>query len=212
MGLSSAEVTLRLPPPLETDLSVGADGQVRHGRELVAECRPAVVSVEAPPPVSPARAADAARAGYEHWAPKHPFPSCVVCGPAREPGDGFRLCPGPLGKDDLFACDWTPDPSLAGPDGFVRPECVWAALDCPTSAPIANFGEGPAAVLARLTATVEEPVMADEPHAIVSWPLSREGRKRMAAAALFDERGRILGRSEALWIELKPGPQGGLEP
>jgi hypothetical protein len=127
----------------------------------------------------------------------------VVCGPAREPGDGFRLWAGPLGEDDLFACDWIPHASLAEADGVVRSECVWAALDCPTYAPVANFGEGPPAVLARLTATLEQPVVAGEPHAIVSWALTREGRKRTSAAVLFDEDGRVLGRSQALWIELK---------
>jgi hypothetical protein len=203
MGLSSAEVTLRMPPPLETELTVDADGNVRDGEDLVAEGRPATVTVEAPDFVPPAQAAAAARAGRERWSAKHPFPDCVVCGPGRERGDGLRLSPGPLGHDDLFACDWTPDASLADGNGVVRSACVWAALDCPTSAPVANFGAGPPAVLARLKATLEAPVHAGEPHAIVSWALSRAGRKRNAAAVLFDAAGRMLGRSEALWIELK---------
>jgi acyl-CoA thioesterase FadM len=80
---------------------------------------------------------------------------------------------------------------------------VWAALDCPTSAPVANFGEGPAVVLARLTARVDHPVRVGEPYAIVSWPLDVDGRKRHAAAALFDADGRLLAESRALWIELR---------
>jgi hypothetical protein len=203
MGLSSAEVTLRRPPPLETALEVDDDGQVRHGEQLIAEGRPAAVTLDVPAPVDPARAAEAARAGYEHWSARHPFPECVVCGPARRAGDGLRLCPGALREEGLFACDWIPHASLAGEDGLVHPECVWAALDCPTSAPVANFGEGPPAVLARLAASLDAPVVAGEPHAIVSWALSRDGRKRRAAAVLFDARGTVLGRSEALWIELK---------
>jgi hypothetical protein len=80
---------------------------------------------------------------------------------------------------------------------------VWAALDCPTSAPVANFAQGPAMVLARLTARIEQPVQVGEPHAIVSWPLQVDGRKRHAAAALFDSGGSVLCASRALWIELR---------
>ncbi len=42
-----------------------------------------------------------------------------------------------------------------------------------------------------------------EPHVIISWELSRDGRKREAACALFDAEGRALARSRALWIELR---------
>ena len=114
----------------------------------------------------------------------------------------MRVFPGPVG-DGRFAADWTPDPTLAGEDGAVRAECVWAALDCPTSAPVANMGEGPPVVLARLAARIEAPVRAGEPHALVSWELGREGRKREAACVLFDSAGSVLARSRALWIELR---------
>ena len=87
--------------------------------------------------------------------------------------------------------------------GHVRPEFVWAALDCPTSAPVANFGDGPAMVLARLTARLACPVRVGEQHALVSWPLAGEGRKRHAACALFDSEGLLLCASRALWIELR---------
>jgi hypothetical protein len=110
--------------------------------------------------------------------------------------------PGTLG-DGRFASGWTPDESLAGPDGHVRTEFVWAALDCPTSAPVANFGEGPPIVLARLHARVECPVRVGEPHALVSWPLEVDGRKRHAGSALFDADGHLLAAARALWIELR---------
>jgi hypothetical protein len=105
--------------------------------------------------------------------------------------------------DGLFAADWTPDESVGDGAGHVRPECVWAALDCPTSAPVANFGDGPPVVLARLTARLACPVRVGEAHALVSWPLEVDGRKRHAACALFDSEGRLLAASRALWIELR---------
>jgi hypothetical protein len=60
-------------------------------------------------------------------------------------------------------------------------------------------------VLARLTARLACPVRVGEPHALVSWPLGVEGRKRHGACALFDSEGRLLCVSRALWIELKQG-------
>jgi hypothetical protein len=98
----------------------------------------------------------------------------------------------------VHAAAWTP----AG-EGEVPDELVWAALDCPTSAPVANWGEGPPIVLGRLAVSVVAPVRGGAPHAIVSWPIAVEGRKRRGGAALFDAGGRLLARSEALWIELR---------
>jgi hypothetical protein len=201
-----AEVSLRAPPPLERPLAVervGEGVQVRDGDTLVAEGRPAQLGLEPPRAVDPDVAEEAARAGYEHWSSRHPFPTCVICGPAREPGDGYRVFPGRLGESDMFAASWTPDSSLADSDGLVRRECVWGALDCPTSAPVANFGDGPPLVLARLAAGVESPVEAGRPHALVSWPLEIDGRKRHAGVALFDADGSLLARARALWIELR---------
>jgi hypothetical protein len=205
LGADAAEVSLRARPPLERPLAVRRAGErveLRDGDELVAEAVPAELLLGAPDGVSPDEARAASEAGHEHWTARHPFPTCVVCGPGRDPGDGMRVFPGSLG-DGRFAAEWTPDESLGDGEGRVRRECVWAALDCPTSAPVANFGEGPPVVLARLTARVDSPVLVGEPHAIVSWPLEVDGRKRHAAAALFDSEGLLLGASRALWIELR---------
>jgi hypothetical protein len=201
-----AEVTLRAPPPLERPLSVarGERVELRDGDTLVAEAVPAELAIEVPDPVSPDEADAAIAAGSDHWTAKHPFPTCVVCGPERDEQDGFRIFPVELsGGTGVFVASWTPGESVADGDGCVRPECVWAALDCPTSAPVANFGKGPPLVLARLTARLACPARADERHTILSWPLAVDGRKRQAAAALFDPQGRLLCASRALWIELR---------
>ena len=67
-----------------------------------------------------------------------------------------------------FASAWTPDASLAGPDGSLPPELVWAVLDCPTSfgAALDGAAAGPA-VLARLTAAPTGAVVAEEPHVVI---------------------------------------------
>ncbi|HEY7455552.1 MAG TPA: hypothetical protein VH683_13360 [Thermoleophilaceae bacterium] len=198
VGTEVVEVSLRSPPPLETPLEVTRDGdrvQLRDGETLVAEGGPSELLVDVPDAV-PASEIEAVREeGLAHWAKGHPFPTCVVCGPAR--ADGFGIFPSELpGRDGLFGSTWTPENT--------DPELVWAALDCPTSAPVANFGEGPAMVLASLTARLGCAVRSGEPHTILSWALGEDGRKHWGAAALYDSEGVLTCVSRALWIELRP--------
>jgi hypothetical protein len=204
LGGGPAEVSLRSPPPVGRPLAMvrASDGlELRDGETLVAEGRPAELGLEPQAPVTLEQAEAASRAGFARWRAGHPFPTCVVCGPEREPGDGFGVFPGPLG-DGRFAAPWTPDPSLV--DGRrVRLECVWAGLDCPTSAPVVNFGQGPACVLARLTASIEQAVEPERPYVVLSWPFEVDRRKRHSAAALFSETGDLVARARALWIELR---------
>jgi hypothetical protein len=210
VGAEEVEVTLLSPPPLEQPLAVAADAErveLRDDELLVAEARPAELLLDVPDAVPAEELERAEAAGHEHWTANHPFPTCFVCGPDRAPGDGMRVFPLELaGRDGMFGARWRPDESLAAADGSVRPEYVWAALDCPTSAPVANFGEGPAMVLARMTARLGCSVRVGESHTILSWELGRDGRKREAAAALYDSAARMLCASKALWIELRaPG-------
>lgn len=205
VGGEVVEVSLRKPPPLDREFEVVRDGErveLRDGEELVAEGAPGELLFDVPDPASPAEVAAAVEAGREHWAAGHPFPTCVVCGPARD--DGFGIVPAALeGRDGVFGACWTPGEGTADDGGWVRPPFAWAALDCPTSAPVANFGEGPAMVLASLTARLGCPIRADEAHTILSWPLREEGRKHWAGAALYDSAGVLLCASKALWIELR---------
>jgi hypothetical protein len=198
----AAEVSLRLPPPLERALTVERDGDgallLRDGDAIVAEGRPVTLDLEVPPAVGleEARAAVARFEGFT----RHAFPTCFACGPGRDEGDGLRLFPGQVEGRDVLACPWTPDPELAGDDGHVRPEFVWAALDCPTafacdmSSPI---------VLARLTGRIDRPIPSGEPHVITAWHLGRDGRKHHGACAIASLEGEVLAMSHALWIQLK---------
>ena len=207
-----AEVTLRLPPPIGRELTVERqdDGGaiLRDGEDVVAEARPIdELAADAPPAVTFAEATHAQADSPFIEADRHPFPTCFVCGPRREPGDGLRIFSGPVAERDVFAAAWTPDPDLAGEDGTLAPELVWAALDCPTSVPVANdWGESGflPIVLGRLAVQVVAPVRAGQPHTILSWPVEFDGRKRHAGAALHDDDGELLAVARALWIELRP--------
>jgi hypothetical protein len=211
LGGGPAEVSLRAPAPVGRPLAVDRDGDgvaVRDGETLVAEARPALVDVEPPAPVTVDEAVAASGRGPFLDPADHPFPRCFVCGPAREEGDGLRIFAGPTGADGgaLFAAAWTPPVSLADGDGCLPEQLIWAALDCPTSGPVAN-DPGKAGflpiVLGRLAAHVDRPVMAGDPHVVMAWPLGVDGRKREAAAALFTADGELCARSRALWIELR---------
>src|SRR4051812_11765672 len=207
----AAEVTLRLPPPIGRELRVERANDravaLLDGGKLIAEARPADLPPEAPAPVEPHEASEAAHDSAFLDDDSHPFPTCFVCGPRRATGDGLRIFAGPVAQRDVFAAPWTPDPDLARADGTLPDELIWAALDCPTSAPVANDWSQPGAlpiVLARHATRILAPARAGEPHTIVSWPIELDGRKRYAGAALHNEAGELVAVARALWIELKP--------
>ncbi len=140
-------------------------------------------------------AEEASRAGLERWASHHPFPTCVVCGPDRD--DGMGIYPGALDEDgSLWAARW---------DGVAEAEQVWAALDCPSSAPVASFAAGETVVLARLRASLERLPADGEPLVALSWRLREDGRKREAASALVSGGGELVASAQALWIQLRKG-------
>lgn len=200
------EVTLRKPPALDRPLRAEATGQrlsLHDGELLVAEARRVPASeldVPMPSPPTFAEATDASRTypGFE----RHAFATCFVCGPARAPGDGLRIFPGrlPGHAGDVVAAPFVPDASLDDGTGFVRPEFLWASLDCPGFW-AASTHELAVALLGRMTADVE-PVKVGTPCVVVGWGLGSEGRKIFAATALFDERGVSRGRARQVWIKI----------
>jgi hypothetical protein len=196
-----AEVALRAPPPLETELvpERREDGSVAllDGGTVVLEARSATVDVEPPPPVTfdDARAAEA---DSIFLSDRHPFPTCFACGPKRPEDDGLRLFAGPVPDRDVFAAAWTPAAEFG--DGAVHPQFVWTALDCPSSAPTMS---GKTIVLASLAAALRRPVAIGEPHVIGSWRIGDEGRKHWNGVALWDAEGGVCAVGRALWIELR---------
>ena len=134
----AAEVTLRAPPPLETELGLVEVGtgewELRHGTVTIAIGKAVTLDLSRLERATYAEAIEAAkRTPFKPH--QHLLPMCFVCGPDRAPGDGLRLFAGPLLRQHargVFAVPWRPDASLAAADGLVAPEFVWSALDCPT--------------------------------------------------------------------------------
>lgn len=193
------QVTLRRPPPLDTDLTVdGATRLLAPDGGVVAEA--ATGTLEEPvEPVDPAtaRAAERDYAGLR----QHPFPECFVCGPDRADGDGLRLFPGRIGPGRT-ACTWTPHEAMAGPDGRLDPGYVWAALDCPGG--WAGEIEFRPMVLGRITAYVHERPRAGETHVVVGRLRDVDGRKTRTASTVYDADGRIVGQADHIWIAVDP--------
>jgi hypothetical protein len=186
-GGRDAEVTLRLPPPLETALVV-EDGVVRDGDRVVAEVADAAVALEAPAPVAWDEAVAAQNPDLGS-----PFPECFVCGHARG-DDGLHIHAAPVAGRDVVAAPWQVRADAVGP------EFVWAALDCPGAYATGVPGRG-VVVLGRLAAHVERVPGAGERCVVVGWSLGSEGRKHGAGTAVFDESGSLVGVGRAVWIE-----------
>lgn len=203
---AAAEVSLRLPPPLDRLLEIEAangGAVLRDGDAVVAEGGPIDgLDIEPPEPVGTEEAEAASRrsALFHH----HPFPTCFVCGPERASGDGLRVIPGPVQGRDVVAAPWTPDESLVTEDGSIPPEIEWAALDCPSgNATMMLVKEIGVIVLARLAARIVAPVEPGAPYVAQGWVEGRDGRKLHSGSALHTAEGELVGLGRALWIELK---------
>lgn len=185
-GGGTAEVTLRLPPPLETELTP-AGGEIRDpAGALVAQVAAAEPVTDAVPRVCADDAAKAARS-YRGLL-DHPFPGCFVCGPERD--DGLRIFPGPVGPGRT-AAPWTVPAD-------VQAATVWAALDCPGG--WAVLSPGRVFVLGRMTATV---AALPEPGAacvVVGALTTVDGRKAQVLTTLYGPDGAPLGSARATWI------------
>ena len=211
----AAEVTLRAPPPLDTELSLEArDGgavMLAPDGGLIAEGKPLLVDLELPGAVGVAQAQDAT----QHYIGfgEHPYPGCFVCGPRRAPenGPGLGLFPGATitaAGRRVVAAPFVPPAEFADAAGKLRPEFVWAALDCPSWFGHAAFvNPVPKILLGRLSVNIERCPMAVGPAAescvVVGWGLGQEGRRITCGSALYTAEGECLAWGKAVWVELK---------
>jgi hypothetical protein len=206
-GGGTVEVTLRAAAPLATPLDVAEtpEGErvLSHAGSVIAQAKRASLALDVPP--LPDRALVAAHAGDCRAMRTHPFPRDFVCGPARAPGDGLRIFPGVVPGTDRVAALWTPDASLAGADGVVAPEFLWAALDSPSSFPLLEPESARALepmVLGRLCVALDGDLRVGETALVLAWSIALEGRRGTAGVALIDSSGRAIGRARATWVSL----------
>lgn len=212
----AAEVRLHRPVPLARPLDLRrADDavSVHDSGELVASGR--IVSRAGPDrPIPEAVSAhDATIAARRSSCHAHPiFPDCFVCGASRVVGDGLRIFTGKVPGRRVWAAPWTPHWSIAGADGQVPAEVVWAALDCPSGfAAVESAVEsgtapvGAVAVLGKMCARVMELPEVGIGHRIVAWPIAVNGRKLAAGSAMLSPAGEVLATARTVWLTV-PAP------
>jgi len=190
----AAEVTLRLPPPLDRPLRVEREGErvlLMDGEALVAEAVAAEVDVSPPAVVRWDEAVEASTRyiGFQ----RHPFPECFVCGTARRPGDGLCIHPGEV-RPGLVAAPWVAKE--------VSAEVVWAAIDCPGA-----FGGGYTTrgetLLGKMAARIDRLPREGERCVALGFGLGEDGRKLYAGTALLGEAGDVLAVARQTWIAPK---------
>ena len=200
-----ARVRLQSPPPLDRPMKITGsieqlamlDGDATIAQALAVDA----ISADVPAAVS-YDVAKEATANFR-WFDGHPFATCFVCGPEREPGDGLCIFPGRVPGREMVAAAWTPHSSVCDAQGVVTPEVVWATLDCPSWFGVLEFAPDARALLGQLTAHVERRPRVGEKCVVIGWSRGRDGRKLYGGAALYSAGGELLGHSEAVWIEPK---------
>lgn len=196
------ECTLRAPVPLEVPLELQrtqAGGCLRFGEKLVVEASPTTIAVTPPAPIS-VQAATEAMASSPALDARHPFPTCFVCGPKRGIHDGLRIFPAPVNAG-VHVAAWVPDLEFGASDQLLRPEFLWAAMDCPTGF-AAGFPLAGKLVTGRLAVQQLKDIRTGASCLLMSWPLGIEGRKHFSAACLYQD-DELCAVARATWIRIE---------
>ena len=195
------ECTLRTPVPLETPLEfepTQSGGVLRNGKTVVVKAAPVSIAVSPPTPVGLDAARDA-MASSPAMDPRHPFPTCFVCGPQRRIDDGLRIFPAPFNKD-VYVAAWEPDAEFGDEQRLLREEFLWAAMDCPTGF-AAGFPTAGKLVTGRLAVQQLKAIRTGAGCVIMSWPLRIAGRKHFSAACLYQDE-KLCAVARATWIRI----------
>jgi hypothetical protein len=167
----------------------------------IADAHPSEVKVKGPcrPSFREAESAVQHFSGFRH----HIFPGCFVCGTDRPDGDGLRIFAGPVPGKKCVAAPWIPHPSLSAPNGIVKPEFIWAALDCPGYFAVNQDRPG-YMLLGRLVAVITSEVKIGDKLVVIGWHIGSEGRIHYSGTELTTDSGIICGSAKATWVEVKP--------
>jgi len=209
-GISSMRFLSPIPlgRPLSVLISPADEVKVLDGSTEIARGLSEELQPQHPDPVTFDVAERASRhfEGFEQDGARHPFPECFGCGHERSEGDGLRVFAGPVegrlvNGRPVLAARWIPHPAFVDDQGLVRPEFVWALLDCPGGWAIPDQGISTGTLSARL----EHPVRQGERCIVMAWQVidptaSPQSRRRYGSCALFSEIGELRAFSQATWI------------
>jgi hypothetical protein len=201
----TAEVRLLKPPPLEKTLKVEMGEEetmlLMDGDIAIARAKKASLDLQVPAPPSFDKTCSASQGYFASYAEHHFFPTCFVCGPKREVRDGLRIYPGPVNGFSMMAAPWSPDDTLLDEGNQVRPEFIWASLDCPGAFAVIGACVRPV-VLGSLTAEILRKPLSGQECITLGWDIGAQGRKHTAGTALFTREGELLAKAKAIWIEI----------
>ncbi len=208
---SAIEVTLRAPTPLDTPLDVNtidADSlRVVHDDTLICEARRTDLELSVPAPPDYSAAAQAQKNSASFIPGINPLipdglgfhPICFCCGANLPPEEGLHVHAAPLPEFAGVAAAWRPHRSFADADGLLPTTVIWTALDCPGQ--FAWYATGTkTGLLGRMTASVLEPVSAEQNLLVTGWCIDSERSKYFAGTALFTESGTLCAYSKQVWI------------
>jgi len=201
----SATVSLKAPPPLETQIELRrVDGKVEmhEGGRLIGVAEAATLDLEVPKLPNPLILTGSPVSASGKPAAFAPFSGCFVCGTNRKHRDGLCIYSKMVdGHDDMVAGVWHLHDGLADTEGNVMPEFLWSALDCPGYFACAP---GEAALLGKLTTEIIAPLPASGDATVLGWDLGGSGRKRRSGTAVFDRDRKLIAKAEGLWILVDP--------
>jgi hypothetical protein len=197
----ACQVRLHQPPPLDRPLTVSersGEWLLSDHEQLIGSAKPALLKLvpPTPPTLEQARSAQQHYRGHQ----QHSFPTCFVCGPARNEGDGLRLFCGAVEGRKMVACEWQPHKDLLDENSNIRSEFIWSALDCPSFFALRS---DKICLLGQMTAAIDKSVAGNKPLIVYAWERAVDGRKHYSASVISTAEGQVLARAEHLWIEIK---------
>jgi hypothetical protein len=199
----AVEVTLRNPAPLEQTLEVNFVDhnriQLLYGEQVLAEAQAIEFELNVPQPPPYSEAVEASRKYLES---DPSVTACFGCGQNQAEGEGLRIFPGQISCQNMVAAPWVPDASFANEAGYIKPEIVWASLDCPGAYALYLSGLK-LVVTGKIAVQIEHHVYPGKKYILIGWPISSEGRKLYSGTALFSESGKLCASAKATFIELK---------
>ncbi len=205
----AVEASLHAPPPLDKELMIlASDGksELKLGDKLIGSAIAKSLELDVPAlpdvfdlGINPADAPDAPGSFK-------PFGQCFVCGEDRAPKDGLCIHSKRLNdQKNMIGATWDLFSGLADEGGFVKPEYIWSALDCPGYYACAA---GEAALLGRLHAEILAPLKAIGQAKVIGWdmadPTKPKGRKRVCGTAVYSDDGTLVAKAQGLWITVDP--------
>ncbi|MEZ5999595.1 hypothetical protein [Hyphomonas sp.] len=202
-------VRISAPIPLDTPLAVTRQKDklvAASGETPILTARPGGVTLTPPAPPSLEAALKAAETPTYFGAGG--ASTCFVCGRNRKEGDGLHIHCGRLGDKLEAATVWTPHVNFDDGTEHVRPEYVWAALDCPGGFALPEIET--TYLLGEMSAAQHKPVPVGQPVIVHAWHEWTKGRKHFAGTSLHAADGTLLAQADTLWIELTPEQAGRL--